>query len=231
MHFFVGTSGWYYDWNEELTLDWYIKNSNLNAIELNASFYRFPFPNQIKSWAKKGKGLHWAIKVHRFITHQYKFSDKALDVWQRFFNLFSPLEESIDYYLFQLPPNLSINALNKIDNFIYRIKINEKFALEFRNETWFNEDALRWVESLGITLVSIDAPEFPKTIFKTSKSIYLRMHGRTDWYAHNYTRQELKEIAKRIFDARADRIYVFFNNNHNMLKNAQAMIEILMNKG
>ena len=50
--FFIGTSGWYYDWNKEKTLDWYIENSNFNVIELNASFYRFPFPNHIKGWGK-----------------------------------------------------------------------------------------------------------------------------------------------------------------------------------
>ena len=63
MKFFVGTSGWMYDWNEESSLDWYVKNSRLNAIELNASFYRFPFPNQVKHWAVAGKSLSWAVKV------------------------------------------------------------------------------------------------------------------------------------------------------------------------
>lgn len=229
MELFIGTSGWYYDWNEELTLDWYIKNSGLNAIELNASFYRFPFPNQVKSWAKKGKDLHWAIKVNRLITHQYKFSEDSLKTWMKFRNLFGPLEDYIDYYLFQLPPNLSKNARDKIAGFIDKIKINDKFAIEFRNNTWFIEEILKWAESLGITIVSIDAPEFPRTIFNTAKNVYLRMHGRTDWYVHNYTNQELKEIAKKILLSKADRTYIFFNNNHNMLKNARDMILILKN--
>ncbi|MEO0119416.1 MAG: DUF72 domain-containing protein, partial [candidate division WOR-3 bacterium] len=69
MEIYVGTSGWYYDWNLEGTFDWYLKNSKLNAVELNVSFYRFPFPNQVKSWANKGKSLRWAIKVSRIITH------------------------------------------------------------------------------------------------------------------------------------------------------------------
>ncbi len=227
MQIFIGTSGWYYDWNEGLTLDWYIKNSGLNAIELNASFYHFPFPSQIKSWAKKGSNLHWAIKVNRLITHQHKFSENALETWKTFHNLFMPLEEFIDFYLFQLPPNLSKNARDKIAGFIDRIKINEKFALEFRHNTWFVEEILKWAESLGITLVSIDAPEFPRTIFNTARIIYLRMHGRTEWYVHNYTTKELNEISKRIALAHADKVYVFFNNNHNMLKNARDMMLIL----
>jgi len=227
MKIFVGTSGWFYEWNKELSLDWYIENSELNAIELNASFYRFPFLNQIRSWAKKGKNLRWVIKVNRLITHQYKFSDNGLSVGQRFFNLFSAMEDLIDYYLFQLPPNLSDKVQEKITQFINRININKKFALELRNGTWFNDKTIKWAESLNITLVSIDAPDFPRTIFNTAKNVYLRMHGRTDWYSHNYTKEELKEVAEKILMVHAEKVYVFFNNNHNMLKNAQDMIKIL----
>ena len=69
MDVFVGTSGWYYDWNKKKNFDWFIKNSSLNSVELNASFYRFPFPRQIEVWSTKGTGLRWSIKVHRSITH------------------------------------------------------------------------------------------------------------------------------------------------------------------
>lgn len=107
MKVFVGTSGWLYDWNEDGTLDWYVENSGLNAVELNASFYRFPFQNQVKSWKRKSKSLRWAIKVHRSITHLRKFGERAYDIWDKFKNLFNPLEDLIDFYLFQLPPNYS----------------------------------------------------------------------------------------------------------------------------
>jgi len=40
MEVFVGKSGWYYDWNENKNLDWFIQNSGLNTVELNASYYR-----------------------------------------------------------------------------------------------------------------------------------------------------------------------------------------------
>ncbi|RLE90384.1 MAG: DUF72 domain-containing protein, partial [Thermoprotei archaeon] len=72
MEIYVGTSGWMYDWNIGGNLDWYVKFSELNTVELNASFYRFPFRNQVRSWARKGSKLKWAIKVHRSITHYRK---------------------------------------------------------------------------------------------------------------------------------------------------------------
>ena len=86
---------------------------------------------------------------------------------------------------------------------------------------------LDWAKEQNITWVSIDAPEFPNTIYKTTDKVYLRMHGRTSWYSHNYSDAELKEIAKRIKSVKPKSAYIYFNNNHNMLKNAQRMYDIL----
>ncbi|MEO0114906.1 MAG: DUF72 domain-containing protein [candidate division WOR-3 bacterium] len=228
MKVFVGTSGWYYDWNIDSTLDWYIANSGLNSIELNASFYRFPFPNQIKTWAKKGKGLRWAVKVNRLITHTFKFSERGEATWQRFVELFKPLDDFIDFYLFQLPPNYTPKAIGRLTDFIKKIKLAKRFALEPRNDQWFDPAMLDWAKELNITWVSIDAPEFPNTIYKTTDKVYLRMHGRTGWYSHNYSDAELKEIVSRVRAVKPKAVYVYFNNNHNMLKNAQKMYKILL---
>jgi uncharacterized protein YecE (DUF72 family) len=72
MRVFVGTSGWFNDWNEERTLDWYVARSGLDAVELNASFCRFPFPNMVRTWANKGKGLAWAVKVNQVVTNTHR---------------------------------------------------------------------------------------------------------------------------------------------------------------
>jgi uncharacterized protein YecE (DUF72 family) len=230
MKVFVGTSGWYYEWNIEKTLDWFIANSGLNSIELNASFYRFPFPNQVKAWAKKGKDLRWAVKVNRLITHVFKFGERGEATWEKFQKLFKPLDEFIDFYLFQLPPSYTQKSINRLTSFVKKIKLAERFALEPRNDEWFNQEMLDWAKELNITWVSIDAPEFPNTIYKTTDRVYLRIHGRTGWYSHNYSDAELKEIANRIRLAKPKAVYIYFNNNHNMLKNAQKMFEI-MKKG
>ncbi|MCW1301399.1 MAG: DUF72 domain-containing protein [Candidatus Nanoarchaeia archaeon] len=228
---FVGTSGWAYGWNPD-GFDWYLQNSKLNAVELNSSFYRFPFPSQVKGWSRKGKELRWSIKVNRLISHVFKFSERAFSTWRKFQKLFEPMELLIDFYLFQLPPNMGINTLHKVEKFIRQTKLSEKFALEARNKNWFQEEILRWAENLGITFVSVDAPiytELPREIYCTNGIVYLRMHGRTDWYMHDYSDKELKEVAKKLAKSGAKKIYVFFNNDHAMLTNAQAMLKLLRN--
>ena len=227
MEFYVGTSGWFYSWNEKRNLEWYTANSGLNAVELNASFYRFPFPSMVKSWSMKGQGLRWSIKVNRFVTHIFKFGEKAFQSWEKFRNLFAPLEANTDFFLFQAPPSLTPNSASQIEKFFEKTRLGRRFALEVRNSKWFNDEYAKWATKLGITWVSVDSPDFPRDVFNTSGVAYVRMHGRTAWYAHLYSDEELKEVAERIFNAKPEKAYVFFNNDHAMLENARKMLNIL----
>jgi uncharacterized protein YecE (DUF72 family) len=228
MKCFVGTSGWAYPvWNPTQRFTWYAENSGLNVVELNASFYRFPFPSMVKGWSKTGGAFRWSIKVNRLITHVFQFTPRALATWKKFRKLFKPLDGSIDFYLFQLPPNSTRRAMPKLERFIKAAKLGERFALEARNRDWFHEDAIAWAEKLGITFVSVDAPDLPREVYNTSGMVYERVHGRTAWYAHHYSPGELREIAAKIKAAKPKRAYVFFNNDHGMLENARSMLKVL----
>ncbi len=231
MKHFVGTSGWAYSaWNPTGTFEWYAKNSGLNAVELNASFYRFPFPSMIKGWSEKGDKIRWAIKVNRLVTHIHQFGPKSRPVWKKFLKLFEPMDDLVDFYLFQLPPRLTTGMKARLSEFIRMSGLGERFALEARNTGWFGPDALRWAESAGVTFVSVDAPGLPRKIYNTSGSVYLRMHGRTAWYSHNYSKKELEEVAIGITAAKPKAAYVFFNNDTDMLGNARTMLGILKRK-
>lgn len=220
---YIGTSGWSYDWNLGHSLDWYVRESRLNAIELNMSFYRFPYPNMVKSWAAKGKNLTWVVKVHRSITHFQKLSTTAAESFQRFKTLFTPLEDRIHYYLFQLPP--SFTDIITLEHFIEKTG-TEKVAVEFRHPTLFTDELIAWGQHHKILLVSIDAPQLPRTIMSTDV-LYERIHGKTAWYSHEYSDEELQEIHQRIRSTNPRTVYVFFNNNHAMLTNAMRMHQML----
>ncbi|MEM3412296.1 MAG: DUF72 domain-containing protein [archaeon] len=226
MEVYVGTSGWFYSWNPERSLDWYVQNSGLNAIELNASFYRFPFPNQIKSWANKGKDLFWAVKVNRLVTHVHKFSKDSERYWENFEKLFQPLDP--DVFLFQLPPSISFNLADKIQEFFKKCCIDpKKIVLEGRHLSWFTDDALSWAKKLKICLSGIDAPGFGTKVIKTSDTMYFRFHGRTSWYSYNYSMEELSELANKFKKIKPKKIAIFFNNDHDMLSNARMMHNLM----
>jgi uncharacterized protein YecE (DUF72 family) len=223
MDVFVGTSGWSYGWNKRGNFDWYLSNSFLNAVELNASFYRFPFSNQIAGWSKKGRELRWCIKVHRFVTHQYRFNDTARETWQRFLDVFSPLNPVTDWYLFQAPPSMTDS--DRLISFFTGLPGQEKCVLEIRNRNLLNNDtACRKLQEC-IPLVSVDSPDAKNRIFP-GDLVYLRMHGRDSWYRHDYSQEELEETAALVRKSGAKKAYIFFNNDHAMLENAQRMSEL-----
>ncbi|MEM4576264.1 MAG: DUF72 domain-containing protein [Candidatus Nezhaarchaeales archaeon] len=225
---YVGTSGWLYDWNVDGSFDWYVSYSELNAVELNASFYRFPFPSQVSSWAKKGSKLKWAIKVNRLITHVKRLKEDSLNIWMRFRTLLKPMDHLVDFYLFQLPPNFKRTSENvrRLKTYAEETDLGSRFAVEFRDVSWFNDETVDVCEKLGITVVSIDAP-IGTWIARSSDAICLRMHGRDIWYAYDYEENELRELAVRVLMLKPKRVYVFFNNDHWMLDDARAMLHIL----
>ncbi len=226
MKAYIGTSGWMYSWNKDKSLDWYVKNSKLNAIELNASFYRFPFPAQIKRWSEIGKNLRWSIKVNQMVTHRHKLNEKSYEVFSKFKRLFSPLDKNIDFYLFQLPPILTNINVDRMEKFQKKFNLGERMAIEFRNKTWLNKDTYKRIKEMKATIVSVDSPQF-RFIMKTDKKVYLRLHGRKEWYNYKYSRRELTSIVNGIKDLTPISSYIFFNNDHRMLENARETIDIL----
>jgi len=225
MEVFVGTSGWMYPWNKGKNLTWYVENSNLNAVELNASFYRFPFKNQIKGWERRGKNLRWSIKVNRLVTHRFKMSKEAKESFFKFLDLFKPMDEIIDFYLFQLPPSFGPDKEKRLLDFFEGFD-KGKIVVEFRNKGWFKMDLEEWGRKNDLLVCSLDSPDFEKLIFNVNGKVYLRFHGRGNWYSYDYSMEELKEIKDLILSKNPEKIYAFFNNNHSMLKNAQTFLSL-----
>jgi len=227
MEVYVGTSGWMYDWNPD-GLEWYVRNSSLNAIELNMSFYSFPRLSQISKWRKIGSKLRWSIKVHRSITHYRKLSAKSFETWARFRNLFKPMSELIDFFLFQFPPSVKPTKifLKRIKYFLENVD-NDRIAMEFRDVSWFNLDLVNLISKWGAVFVSVDSPMMCNAIYSSNGIVYLRLHGRTYWYSHNYILKELRDIVARLLTVNPSKIYVFFNNDHDMLHNAREMKKLL----
>ncbi|MCR8463077.1 MAG: DUF72 domain-containing protein [Candidatus Korarchaeota archaeon] len=232
MILYVGTSGWNYFWNKGGSLEWYIENVEFNAIELNMSFYRFPHASLPKSWARRGRTLAWAIKVNQLITHRCRFGEKAFDLWKKFRSLFEPMEKEgiIKFYLFQCPPSLrpTVTAVERLEKFIQETSLGDTFAIEFRNKEWFNQKWEKWLRNLGATMVSVDAPDFVNQVFKTTNKLYMRLHGRTAWYSHVYSEEELLEIFVKVREkiSPSDEVYFFLNNNHGMLPTGELIIRV-----
>ena len=49
----------------------------------------------------------------------------------------------------------------------------------------------------------------------------MRMHGRESWYSYNYSQEEIRETIGKISEFGPEKVYIYFNNDHNMLENAR----------
>jgi uncharacterized protein YecE (DUF72 family) len=223
MEKYIGTSGWMYPWNKDKSLDWYIKNSKLNAIELNSSFYRFPYPNQIASWAKSASQLTWVVKVNKAVTHIHMLNAKSYSIYSEFTDAFKPMK-SIKLFLLQMPPKFTTKLEERLRDFISSFE-TKNMALEFRHLSWYNYDFSK-LEFKGV-IVSPDSPEISNKIFKKNEAVYLRFHGRKDWYAYKYDSSELSHVAEKIIAINPKILYAFFNNDAYMLSNARSFSKLL----
>ncbi|RLF07267.1 MAG: DUF72 domain-containing protein [Thermoprotei archaeon] len=236
MRIYIGTSGWNYFWNPD-GLRWYVENTRFNSIELNMSFYGFPRPKQVLRWKREGNELRWVIKVHRSITHLRKLSEVSLKTWHKFRDIFKELETNIDYYLFQFPPSLgySDKILSRILNFHKIGNVGDKMAIEPRHESWFRANIEEKLSSYGIVIVTPDSPMFNglpfNRIYVSSDVVYLRIHGRSEWYSHIYSSDELNELAEKVLETGVERAYIFLNNDHGMLPNGNELVDIFLKKG
>jgi uncharacterized protein YecE (DUF72 family) len=217
MNISVGTSGWNYDWNPEKSLDWYVKNTKFNAIELNYSFYRFPSPKAVNAW-KTYDFLSWSIKMNRLVTHRLMLNEKSYGYIEDFIKVFYRQDFKFDNLLFQLPPSFAADNIDRI------IKVSKKFhhynpVFEPRNASFFTEKSYKLFKKEGITLASIDSP-LGNFYVKTTDKVYLRFHGRRNWYDYNYTKKQLGDSLNKIEGLKPKPAYIFFNNTY-MFQNAK----------
>jgi uncharacterized protein YecE (DUF72 family) len=200
-----------------------------NSVEINYSFYRFPQVTSIKLWqAKAPKDFTFSIKVHRSVTHYNRLKKpRSIQLWDEFSKNFEPLENKIDFWLFQMPSNFKFKPenLERVKSFfnsegiMQQIVSRKKAVIEFRDSSWWNEPALKEIEKVGIVFCSVDAPSLPNEIITTSDAIYLRLHGTKTWYNYLYPEERLKELVLDMLGKQAQKKAIYLNNDHGMLEN------------
>lgn len=223
----VGTSGYSYLWNEgkPTPFDWYLQQG-FDTVEINASFYRFPTESWVQTWLKSPDSFDFCIKVHRAITHYVKLRGKALDLWRRFVHPLRPLEGRIAFWLFQLPWNFKPTDANfdAARRFLGEVNLGNAAVLEFREPAWWKHQDL--CRDAGAAFCSVDAPQLPRDIVTLNDVTYLRLHGREEWYAYEYTEAELRAIVREVKRRKAAKRYILLNNDHGMLPNGRFLLKL-----
>lgn len=221
--YFIGTSGWTYDhWGgvfypsdlpKSRWFDYYAER--FNAVEINATFYRtFQDPTYLKWKARAPQSFGYVLKAPKVITHRKLLRDVETDI-QAFCRSARLLGEKFEMILLQVAPNLPydtgllLNALQAFDD-------PRRVAVEFRHPRWYNPEIERLLNSVGAAFCNVDSPRQDLTEILTSERAYLRLHGHENWYASDYSAEDLgriADLARRLISRGAKLVYIFFNND------------------
>jgi uncharacterized protein YecE (DUF72 family) len=240
--FLVGTSGWSYDhWKKTFYPEdrpksrwfaYYVQN--FPTVEVNATFYRFFRDSTFLKWKENApENFLYVFKVPRLITHRKYLRDVQESI-QGFRRSVALLEEKLGLVLLQLAPSMPYD-LERLQRALAEFGDRVKVAVEFRHERWFTDDTRAMLRKTGAVFCTADSPKTELMDWVTSDTAYIRLHGRSRWYAYNYTDTELEAIAalaENLAKQGAKKVYIFFNNDFKAYapRNALRIMQILQDR-
>ncbi|HTB85657.1 MAG TPA: DUF72 domain-containing protein [Candidatus Sulfotelmatobacter sp.] len=235
--FNVGCSGWFYwHWRGEFypsslpTRDWFAHyRKNFSTVELNAPFYSWPTVNTVKTWARDagaGKFIY-TVKVCELITHVKRFRGTRTLV-RDFGHIADLLGPRMGCLLFQLPPSFQYTA-SRLKNILAQLEPTRRNVVEFRHPSWWNAGVYAAFKKAGVIFCSCSAPKLPEDLIVTTDEVYIRFHGLTKWYQHDYSSEALAGWAERIRDSGCKRVWAYFNNDRggHAITNARELLRQL----
>jgi uncharacterized protein YecE (DUF72 family) len=233
----IGCSGWFYwHWkncfypSDASTSSWFdYYAARFRTVELNAPFYAWPTVSTVRGWVKqaKRKNFVYTVKVSELITHVKRFQGTKTLV-QDFGYIADMLGARMGCFLFQLPPSYTFTR-TRLRSIVSQLEPRRRNVVEFRHKSWWNEEVYGAFKEAGIIFCSCSGPRLPNVLVKTADEIYLRLHGATRWYRHNYSKAELQVWANRIAESGAKRAWAYFNNDRDCyaIANARALKRLL----
>jgi len=229
----VGCSGWYYwHWRggfypQDLPSNQWFAHyaAHFDTVELNAPFYSWPTVNAVKTWIRQAGDAEfvYTVKVCELVTHVKKFS-RTKTLVQDFSHIADILGDRMGCFLFQLPPSYHYSPA-RLKTIVAQLDPARRNVVEFRHRSWWNEKVYAAFRAAGIIFCSCSGPRLPDELVKTADEIYVRFHGTTKWYRHDYTDEELAVWTARIRESGATRVWAYFNNDRDgyAIKNAREL--------
>jgi uncharacterized protein YecE (DUF72 family) len=195
-------------------------SSLFNSIEINSSFYKIPKVVTASKWAASVfPGFKFTFKLWKEISHSKDLQFKKEDV-ATFFKSINSIEEKTGCLLLQFPPGLDRICVDQLHNLLHYIKQIDKIpswkiAVEFRNNSWYQQPVYDLLDSYKASVVIHDIPKSATPVINhTADFIYIRFHGPTGNYRDSYSEDFLHEYAIYIREWMEEgrTVYVYFNN-------------------
>lgn len=216
----IGCSGYHYpDWKrifypedipQRKWFEYYA--DHFNTLELNITYYKFPQLETLRRWYERSPvDFTFCVKAPRLVTHNKKFSNA-----QRLLHDFNDtakeaLQEKLGCVLFQFPSNFQYER-EKLERVIEMLDPSVRNVVEFRHASWWNPEVYEMLAQANVTFCSMSHPALPDAVIATTDALYYRFQGVPHLYHSMYEMRKLEEIAQEMFNSRARRAFLYFNN-------------------
>lgn len=213
---FLGTSGWAYSaWKPDFYppktpaskfLNYYA--TQLNCVEVNYTFRTRPSVKTLLNWSEATpQGFCFAVKAHQRITHIKRLKDVSSDV-DGFYTSLLPLlsADKLGPVLFQLPPNLKSDPA-RLRALLQCIPENTRAAIEFRNDSWLNDDVFSLMQEHDTALCIAESDDLQVPEVHTASFAYYRFRK------SDYPETALQPIANTLAQVAKERdVYAFLKH-------------------
>ncbi|MBI3941375.1 MAG: DUF72 domain-containing protein [Chloroflexi bacterium] len=226
---YLGTMGFSYkDWEgvfyppQTSSRDYLAHYSRIfNAVELDSTFYGTPPTSTVERWAAvTPQDFKFAAKVPQKITHELQLSH-AWEEMQAFLATMRLLGDKLGPILIQLPPSFDVSRLATLADFLGTLPGDIRYAVEFRDRSWYIPEVGEVLSSHRIAWASTDYGDLPRHIEPVTNFLYIRWIGQHGRFAHHDREgldltPQLKWWQDRLrpYAGKVEAIYGFFNNDY-----------------
>lgn len=177
------------------------------TVEINNSFYRLPKEHVLAEWAAQvPDAFMFAIKASQRITHFTRLKPECADALAFLLKNTSVLGGKLGPILFQLPPNLK-KDFPRLRAFLDLLPSDRRYTIEFRHESWFDNEVFGALRERDIPMCIIEQPEFASPVVATASWGYVRLHR------FDYDERMLAMWASRIAAQAWTDAFVYFKHD------------------
>lgn len=161
--------------------------TQFNSIELNATFYSLPSPDQILTWKDKTpEDFKFFPKIPNTISH-YRRLLNITDVVTMFATSVLNFDEKLGMVFLQLHDNFKPKDYERLEKFIKDWPKEVPLAVELRNEEWFADEeifdkTMELFQGHNITNIIVDTAGRRDILHMrlTTKTAFIRYVGAND---------------------------------------------------
>ncbi len=164
-----------------------------DTVEVDSTFYAAPSDSTYDAWARRTpEGFTFALKLPRRITHEEALrGEGAARALEEFCRGARRLGTKLAAVLVQLPPQFEATreSLRALSEFLPLLPADIRFAVEFRDPFWFEEELLVPLSlQPNVSLALVEGPWATRervwraaaTLIDTSDHAYVRWMGARD---------------------------------------------------